>query len=110
MRQYEIHALDLRPEVKVLGYLLNALAHHSSLDDILCPHRLAGHHRRATLSRTSERIICEFGRDLRARSEDLSDFERTLELDDLDALQRVLVTCVLLLGLLGEHLSNFGDI
>ena len=75
----------MRAVIEVLGDLLNALADHRSLDDVLRPHPTSGHGRSARPIGT-ERGIDLVGWDLRARSEYLPDLEGALELYHLDYL------------------------
>jgi len=52
-----IGALDLGPKIEVLRDLLDALAYHRRLDDILCAHRFPRHDRCACLGAAAKRTV-----------------------------------------------------
>ena len=83
MRNHLVHTLNLRSKIEVFGNLLDALANHGCLDDILSTHGATSCDCCPSGSGHFEWTVSQVSRDLRSRSEYLSDFEGPLQLDDL---------------------------
>ena len=80
-----VETLYVRTIIEVFWNLLDALANHCSLNDVLRPHP-ASRHSCSTRPIATESMIDLVSWNLRARSEYLPDLEGALELNDLDRL------------------------
>ena len=78
IRENLVELFDLRIKIEVLRYLFDSLPTHGCLNDVLCAH-IDSRHRCI-----AKGWIDDVGGYLRARREDLPDFDMTLYLDHFD--------------------------
>ena len=85
MRQDLTKSLNLRIEIKVLGYLLDALPSYCSLDEIFCSHR----GRPGSYASGCHILVVKICGDLRSRCENLPDFKASFQLNYFNSFHRV---------------------